>query len=157
MYTIHFSLSSSDMYLSFEFSSYSLNEMGTYVFPINIIKQKENATATENTYELTVQLKSKSEMLTSEDFIADSAELKIHPNQEKVIYSFTIKEDGVPEEEESFILGISPVTNRVQWLNGDNVTTIINIIDDDGKKMLKQDYENVKYNIIIIELTKIYI
>ena len=137
------------MYLSFEFSSYSLNETGTCYFPINIIKQKKNATATENTYELIVQLKSKSsEMVTSEDFIAPNAKLTIHPNQEKVRYSLTIREDGVPEEEESFTLSIYPITNEVQWLNGDNVTTIINIIDDDGKKMLKQDYENEKYNIL---------
>ena len=145
MYAIHFSLSSSDMYLSFEFSSYSLNETETGYFPINIIKQEKNATATENTYELFFQLKYKSsEMVTSEDFIASNAELQIRPNQEKVIYFLTIREDGVPEEEESFTLSISPITNKVQWLNGDNVTTIINIIDDDGKKMLKQDYENEK-------------
>ena len=144
MYTIHFSLSSSDMYLSFEFSSYSLNEMGTYVFPIYIIKQEKNATSTENTYELTVQLQSRSEMLTSQDFIAHNEKLTISPNEEKVIFPVTILEDGIPEDEESFTLSISPVTNDVQWLNGDNVTTIINIIDDDGKKMLKQDYENEK-------------
>ena len=149
MYAINFSLSSSDTHLSFEFSSYSVNETGTGTFAINIIKEKENATATENTYELTVQLKSKSsEMVTSQDFIADNAKLKISPNQEKVIYPVTILEDGVPEEEESFTLRIYPITNEVQWVNGDKVTTIINIIDDDGKKMLKQDYENEKYNIL---------
>ena len=135
--------------MSFEFSSYSVNETGTGLFLINIIKQKENATATENTYELTVQLKStSSEMVTRLDFIAPNAKLAISPNQEKVIYSVTIHEDGVPEEEESFSLSISPIPNEVQWVNGDYVNTIINIIDDDGKKMLKQDYENEKYNIL---------
>ena len=149
MYAIHFSLSSSDTHLSFEFSSYSVNETGTRTFQINIIKQKENATATENTYELTVQVKSRSsEMVTSLDFIAKIAERKIRPNQEKVMYPVTILEDGVPEEEESFSLSISPIPNEVQWVNGDYVSTIINIIDDDGKKMLKQDYENEKYNIL---------
>ena len=149
MYAINFSLSSSDTHLSFEFSSYSVNETGTGTFAINIIKEKENATATENTYELIVQLKSRSsEMVTSQDFIADNAKLKISPNQEKVIYPVTILEDGLPEDEESFTLSISPIPNEVQWVNGDNVTTIINIIDDDGKKMLKQDYENEKYNIL---------
>ena len=139
------SLSSSDTHLSFEFSSYSVNETGTGVFGIYIIKEKKNSTATENTYELIVQLKStSSEMVTSEDFIAPTTELKISPNEEKVIYSVTIREDGVPEEEESFSLSISPIPNKVQWVNGDYVSTIIIIIDDDGKKMLKHDYENEK-------------
>ena len=131
--------------MSFEFSSYSVNETGTGLFPINIIKEKENATATENTYELIVQLQSTSSaMVTRQDFIAPNVKLAISPKQEKVIYPVTIREDGVPEEEESFTLSISPITNEVQWVNGDYVSTIINIIDDDGKKMLKQDYENEK-------------
>ena len=135
--------------MSFEFSSYSVNETGTGTFDINIIKQKDNATATENTYKLTVQLKSiSSEMVTSQDFIANILELKIRPNQEKVMYPVTILEDSVPEEEESFSLSISPIPNEVQWVNGDYVNTIIIIIDDDGKKMLKQDYENEIYNIL---------
>ena len=135
--------------MSFEFSSYSVNETGTGTFDINIIKQKENATATENTYKLTVQLKSRSsEMVTSQDFIANILERKIRPNQEKVMYPVTILEDSVPEEEESFSLSISPIPNEVQWVNGDYVTTIIIIIDDDGKKMIKQDYENEIYNIL---------
>ena len=138
------SLSSSDTHLSFEFSSYSLNETGTGTFLIYIIKQKENATATENTYELLVQLQStSSEMVTSQDFIAKTAELTLSPNQEKMVFRIIILDDGVPEEDESFTLSISPLPNKVQWVNGDNVTTIINIIDDDGKKMLKQDYENI--------------
>ena len=135
--------------MSFEFSSYSVNETGTGTFAINIIKQKDNATATENTYKLTVQLKSiSSEMVTSQDFIANILERKIRPNQEKVMYPVTILEDSVPEEEESFSLSISPIPNEVQWVNGDYVTTIIIIIDDDGKKMIKQDYENEIYNIL---------
>ena len=143
------SLSSSDTHLSFEFSSYSLNETGTGSFPLNIIKQKKNATATENTYELTVQLQStSSEMVTSQDFTAPNALKTISPNQEKVIFPVTILDDGVPEEEESFSLSISPIPNKVQWVNGDYVTTIINIIDDDGNKMFKQAYENEKYNIL---------
>ena len=157
MYAIHFALSSSDMYLSFEFSSYSVNEMGTGLFAIYIIKQKKSATATENTYELFVQIKSRSsEMVTSQDFIANTARLTIRPNQEKVIYPVTILDDGIPEEEESFTLSISPITNEVQWLNGDTVTTIINIIDDEGKKMLKHDNENKK-TYYVMELTKMYI
>ena len=149
MYAIDFSLYSSDIHLSFEFSSYSVNETGTGLFFINIIKQKENATATEITYELTVQVKSRSsEMVTRQDFIAPNAKLAISPNQEKVIYRVTIQEDGIPEEEESFSLRISPIPNEVQWVNGDYVSTIINIIDDDGKKMLKQDYEKEKYYIL---------
>ena len=136
------SLSSSDTHLSFEFSSYSFNETGTGLFFVNIIKEKKHATATENTYEVIVQLQSRSsEMVTSEDFTAPYTKLKISPNQEKVMYIATILEDGIPEEEESFTLSISPVTKRVQWVNGDYINTIINIIDDDGKKMLKQDCE----------------
>ena len=143
------SLSSSDTHLSFEFSSYSFNETGIRLFPIYIIKEKKNATATENTYELTVQLKSKSsELVTNDDFTAPNAFKTISPNQEKVAYGVTINEDSIPENEESFTLSISPIPNKVQWVNGDYVNTIINIIDDDGKKMLKQDYENEIYNIL---------
>ena len=135
------SLSSPDTHLSFEFPSYSFNETEVLSnYEIHIIKEEKNATATENTYELTVQLKSKSsELVTNEDFTAPNALKRISPNQEKVSYIVTIHVDSLPENEESFTLSISPLPNKVQWSNGDNVTTIINIIDDDGKKMLKQD------------------
>ena len=138
MLFISLSLSSSDTHLSFEFSSYFVNETGG--LEIHIIKEGKNATATENTYELTVQLKSRSsELVTIDDFTAPNALKKISPNQEKVAYGVTINEDSIPENEESFTLSISPIPNKVQWVNGDYVNTIINIIDDDGKKLLKQD------------------
>ena len=130
------SLFSSDTYLSFEYPSYFLSETGTGTFPINIIKQEKNATATENVYALTVQIKSKSNTLTNEDFITSKAELKINPNPKKVIYTVAILEDSFIEEQESFTLTISPVTNEVQWVNGDYTNTTITIIDDDGKKIL---------------------
>ena len=135
---------SSDTYLSFEYPSYFVSEKGTINFPINIIKQEKNATATENVYDLTVQIKSKSNTLTNEDFIAKEAERNISPYQKKVDlpYFFTIIDDGIIEANESFVLSISPVTNEVQWSAGDYIATTITIIDDDGKKMVMQDYEN---------------
>ena len=114
-------------------------------FPINIIKQEKNATATENVYDLTISIKSRSAMLTNEDLVAaKEAKRNIKPHQSKVdpAYFFTINDDGINEANESFVLSISPVTNEVQWSAGDYITTTITIIDDDGKKILKQDHEN---------------
>ena len=94
MYAIHF-LSLPQIHTCLlNFLVILLMRRGQVLFAIYIIKQKENATATENTYELTVQLKSRSsEMVTSQDFIANTAELTISPNQEKVIYPVTILDD----------------------------------------------------------------
>ena len=128
--------------MSFEYPSYFVHENGTGTFGINIIKQGKNATATENLYALTIEIKSKSNTLTNDDFIASKAELEIYLNQEKMIYTVTILEDGIIEETESFTLSISPVTNEVQWVKGDYTDTTIYIVDDDGKKILKQDYKN---------------
>ena len=139
------SLFFSDTYLSFEHSSYFVSERGTINFRINIIKQGKNATATENVYALTIQIKSRSAMLTNEEFIsANEAKQNIKPHQSRVdpAYLFTIIDDGFNEANESFVLSISSVTNEVQWSAGDYTTTTITIIDDDGKKILKQDHEN---------------
>ena len=142
VYVYYSFLSSSDTYLSFEYPSYSLNETGTGTFGINIIKQEKNATASENVYALTVKIKTKSNTLTNEDFIARKAELEIHSHQEKVKYTVNILEDGFNEKQESFTLSISPVPTGVQWLNGDYTDTTIYIIDDDGKKILIHNYKN---------------
>ena len=126
--------------MSFEHSSYFVSERGTVNFRINIIKQEKNATATENVYALTIQIKSRSAMLTNEDFVAAKEENRIiEPHQSKVdpAYFFTINDDGINEANESFVLSISSVTNEVQWSAGDYTDTIITIIDDDGKKILK--------------------
>ena len=144
------SLFFSDTYLSFEHSSYFFSERGTINFGINIIKQEKNATATENVYDLTISIKSRSATLTNDDFIAREVKQNIRPNQKKVDppYLFTIIDDGINEANESFVLSISPVTNEVQWSAGDYTTTTITIIDDDGKKILKQDYENETIKLI---------
>ena len=128
---------SSDTYLSFESSYYMFPEtsVGAGIYFIHIIKNRQSSTTeTENTYELIVQVKSVDKAEKDKDFSAISISQIIFANEVKIAYVFIIFNDIIPEENESFIIKISPVANKLQWVNGRSVTTNITIIDDDGKE-----------------------
>ena len=108
--------------------------VGTGDYRINIIKDRQSSTTeTENKYEFTVQVKSLDKATKAVDFTASSDSQTINANEVRTAYGVKIIDDIIPEGNESFILSISSVPNKPQWLNGRSVTTKVTIIDNDGK------------------------
>ena len=112
--------------------------VGTGTYQINIIKDRQSSTTeTENKYEFTVQVKSLDKATKDVDFTASSKSQTINANEVRTAYGGNIIDDIISEENESFILRISRVANKPQWVNGRSVTTNVTIIDNDGKEHTK--------------------
>lgn len=73
-------------------------------------------------------------MHAGEDFILDRLiTLTFEPNDTGLTLPFRLLEDTIPEELESFRLFLSINETQTGLRISNNFTTLINIIDDDGK------------------------